>query len=87
MLTCPIYKLPDAPEDEVHILQGYLMICENGSEIRIRKYGDKYFQTIKSPGNQVREETEIEITKQQFKQRWPLTEGKRIEKTKTLQVE
>lgn len=79
-----IDKLPDNLGNGVHIQQGYLMVCEDGKEIRIRKYGDKYFQTIKSAGNHMREETEIDITEHQFQQLWPLTEGKRIEKTRFI---
>jgi len=61
------------------IIQGYLSIC-NLNEVRVRKKGNRYFQTIKKGTGKVRFETEIEITKNQFDLLWPLTQGKRIEK-------
>ena len=63
------------------ILQGYLFISED-IEIRLRKKGDIYFQTIKSGSGMKRNETEINLTKEQFKSLWPLTEGKRLEKVR-----
>jgi len=62
------------------ISQGYLAITPDGTEVRLREKGDKYYQTIKTSGGKVRGETEIEITKEQFKSLWPMTEGKRVEK-------
>jgi len=62
------------------IIQGYLAICENGTEVRIRKKGDRYYQTIKSGFGLEREEVEIEINRQQFEILWAMTKGKRVEK-------
>lgn len=62
------------------ITQGYIAVSEDGTEIRLRKKGDKHFQTVKSGGGKVRTEVEIEITKEQFDSLWGTTEGKRIEK-------
>lgn len=64
------------------IIQGYLAISEDGSEVRLRKKGDEYFQTVKSGGTKTRTEVEIEINEEQFNSLWPLTKGKRIEKTR-----
>ncbi len=61
------------------ISQGYILITDD-IEIRLRKKGDKYFQTIKSTGDLSREEYEIELTQDQFEVLWPLTAGKRIKK-------
>ena len=69
-----------SPHEE--IVQGYLAIMGNGTEIRLRKKGGKYFQTAKSGGTKTRTEVEIEVTQEQFETLWPLTEGKRIEKTR-----
>lgn len=48
------------------ILQGYLVISEDGTEIRLRKFGQKFFQTIKRGEGKIRKETEIAISKKQF---------------------
>lgn len=82
-----VKKLPRAPAEEIHIRQGYLMICESGAEIRIRDFGGTYVQTIKSAGSVVREEIEMQLTKEQFTYLWPFTEGHRIEKTRLLHKE
>lgn len=77
-----IRKLPQ----DVHkyaskkIIQGYLAITEDGTEVRLRKIGKDYFQTIKSGKGLKREEVETKLTKRQFDTLWPLTEGKKIEK-------
>ena len=64
------------------IAQGYLIEGADKSLLRIRKKGEKYYQTIKSSGGLSRQEIEIEISKGQFDTLWPLSEGKRIEKTR-----
>ena len=61
------------------ILQGYIFISDD-IEIRLRKKGNLFFQTIKSSGDLQRAEYEIELTNDQFEKLWPLTEGKRIQK-------
>jgi len=61
------------------ILQGYLLITDE-KEIRIRKKGDTYYQTVKVGEGLSRKEIEREIGKFQFEDLWPETEGKRIEK-------
>lgn len=79
-----VKEIPTDINGEIPIQQGYLMVCPDGSELRIRKYGDKYFQTIKSSGTSVRDEIEIELTKEQFCALWPFTDGRRIEKSRIL---
>jgi|GEM_PF-68003 len=80
--------LPDNLEEfsKEEISQGYISAPEDEVEIRVRKRGDQYFQTIKrseSPKDQLtREEVEIEITKDQFDSLWPTTTNKRLEKTR-----
>jgi CYTH domain-containing protein len=79
-----IKKLPDNMEQYPHkkIDQGYLAITQDGTEIRLRKKGNKYFQTVKSEGGEERDEKEIELTEEQFNSLWPITAGKRIVKTR-----
>lgn len=64
------------------IIQGYIAIGTDGTEVRLRKKGEKYFQTVKSNGDKIRFETEIEITKGQFDSLWKITQSKRLEKTR-----
>jgi len=66
------------PSDRIE--QGYIAITEDGVEIRIRRYGDEAFLTIKSSGGEERLEEEIEIDDRRFRSLWPLTEGRRITK-------
>ena len=72
------------PQDlDVHpygeIEQGYLAITDD-VEVRVRRYGDDAFLTVKSSGGESRVEEEIEIDPHRFASLWPLTEGRRIEK-------
>lgn len=64
------------------IIQGYLNVTEEDNEIRVRKKGDMYYQTVKSGKGLMRKEVEFEIGEKVFNALWPLTEGKRIEKTR-----
>jgi adenylate cyclase len=66
------------PSDPIE--QGYIAITEDGVEVRIRRYGDDAFLTIKSGRGQQRLEEEIEIDGRRFHSLWPLTEGRRITK-------
>lgn len=77
-----IKKLPEGinPESAEAIVQGYLAIDVNGTEVRLRQKGNKYFQTVKTAGQAIRNEWETEITKEQFEVFWPATDGRRIEK-------
>lgn len=73
-------NLENFPHDEV--VQGYIATAEYGTEVRLRKKGDKYFQTVKSGGGKSRTESEVEITEEQFNALWETTAGKRLEKTR-----
>ena len=64
------------------ITQGYTIITENGVEVRIRKRGGRYYQTVKSGSGLVRNENESEISEEEFVEHWPDTKGKRIEKVR-----
>ena len=64
------------------ILQGYLAIGADGSEVRLRDNQGEYTQTVKTDGELVRGEWEIPLTAEQFDTFWPATVGKRVEKTR-----
>lgn len=65
------------------IEQGYLVVGEN-DEVRLRKAGDARRMTVKLGHGMSREETEIDLTGEQFGKLWPLTEGRRVSKTRYL---
>ena len=69
ILTCPSRD----------IRQGYLAIQEN-REVRIRQFGDEYFQTVKIGSGLTRIEQEFKIEKSVFDGLWPLIVGRGIEK-------
>jgi len=79
-----VKSLPENLEQYPHkeIKQGYVLIGEDGSEVRLRAKGDKYFQTIKSGKGKVRNEAEIALTEEQFNQMWPSVEGRIVDKTR-----
>ncbi|PJA97109.1 MAG: adenylate cyclase [Ignavibacteriales bacterium CG_4_9_14_3_um_filter_34_10] len=66
------------------ITQGYISEPSADITIRIRKYGDKYFKTLKKKGFESRLENEVEISRNSFEAEWYLTEGKRIRKFRYL---
>jgi adenylate cyclase len=72
-----VYKADD-------IDQGYLALTDDGVEVRVRRYGGRAFLTIKSGGDRARLEEEIEIDERRLRSLWPLTEGRRIQKTRYL---
>lgn len=65
--------------DSKSIKQGYIFSNDN-FEIRLRKKGNIFYQTIKEGKGIERTEVEIELTENQFDELWKLTEGKRVEK-------
>ena len=79
-----VKSLPENLEQYPHkdIVQGYLAITEDGTEVRLRQKGEKYFQTVKSGSGKTRFESEVEITEEQFNSLWEATKGKRVEKTR-----
>ena len=79
--------MPNPPGDldrhpSTAIEQGYLAIADDGTEVRIRRRDGKAALTVKSAGSRSRVEEEIAIDAQRFERLWPLTEGRRIEKTR-----
>ncbi len=64
------------------INQGYLVVGEDASEVRVRRRGERTFLTVKQGTGRARREEEIEIPRSDFDRLWPLSEGRRIEKTR-----
>ena len=66
------------------IAQGYLAIGDDGVEVRIRRRGEEMTLTVKSGPGMVRTEEEFAIDGRRFESLWPLTEGRRVTKTRHL---
>lgn len=81
------FIVPAAPGDlgehpSQAIRQGYLAVADDGVEVRIRRIGDASVLTIKSGPGHVRVEEELAIDERRFDALWPLTEGRRLSKTR-----
>jgi adenylate cyclase len=74
--------LDDLPRRRLE--QGYLAVSADGVEVRIRRADEKTTLTVKSAPGLVRVEEEIDIEGARFDALWPLTEGRRIVKTRYL---
>jgi CYTH domain-containing protein len=61
--------------------QGYVAISVD-AEVRLRRAGERRTMTVKSTGDLVRREVEIELDGDQFESLWPTTEGRRVDKTR-----
>jgi adenylate cyclase len=61
--------------------QGYVAL-DQGAEVRVRRIGDELWLTVKGTGGLARVEEELRLSREQFESLWPLTEGRRIEKTR-----
>jgi len=70
-------KLVDCKKEK--IIQGYIVASAKG-EVRVRQKGARFFQTVKTGTGLQRGETEIELSKKQFRKLWPLTKTHRLEK-------
>lgn len=66
------------------IEQGYIAIADDGTEVRVRRRDGAAVLTIKSGSGRSRFEEEIAIDPERFARLWPLTEGRRLEKTRYL---
>ncbi|WP_249010263.1 CYTH domain-containing protein [Conexibacter sp. DBS9H8] len=62
------------------IEQGYLVIAEDGSEARLRRKSGRPVLTVKSAGTLTRQETEIDLSEDQYAALWPATAGRRLTK-------
>ncbi|HEX4641076.1 MAG TPA: CYTH domain-containing protein [Chthoniobacterales bacterium] len=79
-----VRKLPDGLTNysSNEISQGYLVSLDDGTQVRLRKSGERYSLTFKRGTGNVREEREVELSAGQFDALWPATEGKRLTKTR-----
>lgn len=73
-------NLESYPQHEIK--QGYIQIADDGTEERVRKKGSRFFHTVKSGSGLKREESEKEISEEEFNMLWPKTQGRRILKTR-----
>jgi adenylate cyclase len=64
--------------------QGYLAIDPAGAEVRVRRKDDTTLMTVKSGIGLVRAEEEFAVDPALFERLWPLTEGRRVVKTRYL---
>jgi adenylate cyclase len=79
-----VETLPDALaiESEDEVVQGYLALGDD--EVRIRRRGDDHVLTVKRGSGLAREEVEVPIGREPFELLWPLTVGRRVEKTRLV---
>lgn len=71
---------PDLESTESDAIeQGYLALGPEG-EVRLRRRSERRELTVKRGGGLSREESEIEIDRDQFDALWPLTAGRRLTK-------
>jgi adenylate cyclase len=74
------------PELDEHpgqrIEQGYLAIAPDGVEVRVRRRDGRATLTVKSGPGHVRTEEELAIDERRFGSLWPLTDGRRVTKTR-----
>jgi adenylate cyclase len=77
-----VERLPEdlAIDSEEEIAQGYLALGED--EIRLRRRGPHHLITVKRGHGLTREEVEVPLGQESFEELWPLTEGRRVEKTR-----
>ena len=77
-----VSALPDDAGPGTRILQGYLPLEGEDTEVRVRRKGDDTVLTVKRGRGLDRGEEEVSISTDAFEALWPLTEGRRIEKTR-----
>jgi CYTH domain-containing protein len=80
------FLVPDAPGGlEAYpseaIDQGYIVV-EGPREVRVRRRGGRTVLTVKAGAGRVRVEEEFEIDARRFESLWPLSEGRRVAKTR-----
>lgn len=78
-------ELPDLLRDcaRTRIEQGYVSLAE-GVEVRLRRTEDRHLLTVKRGDGEVREEVEVDLSDDQLETLWPLTESRRLRKTRYL---
>jgi CYTH domain-containing protein len=77
---------PPGLEQHPHtrVEQGYVALDPNGTEVRVRRRGDDRTLTIKSGSGLFRTEEEASLEGPRFDALWPLTDGRRVVKTRYL---
>ena len=81
-LVSDVTDAPIAGAVATAIDQGYLVVGDGGAEARVRRRDDACSLTVKRGRGLARGEAEIELTDPQFRVLWPLTEGRRVAKTR-----
>ncbi len=64
------------------IIQGYISVDGDGTEVRLRKMDNTHTITVKTGKGLVRDEYEILIPPEHYEKLWPTTSGRRIKKTR-----
>ena len=77
----PAVPDPLAQLDASEIRQGYLAV-DADAEVRVRRRGTATTLTVKRGAGQTRDEVELAIDPGDFERLWPLTAGRRVEKTR-----
>ena len=78
-----VSEIPDLSGcKSARIVQGYLAVAADATEVRLRKKGRRYFETVKRGMGLRRREREVTITQKQFDSLWPATRGRRLEKVR-----
>ena len=78
-----VQKMPDlTARTGIEISQGYISVGENGPEVRLRRKGERFYQTVKIGEGVQRTEVEVELSRAQFDTLWLLTAGRRLEKVR-----
>jgi adenylate cyclase len=80
VLSAIPFELAGYPASEIR--QGYLSIDPDGSEVRVRRRGERCSLTVKRGGGIARDEEELELDSDEFGRLWPLTAGRRVDKTR-----
>jgi CYTH domain-containing protein len=80
LVATPPEDIDRYPSSQIE--QGYLVIGDDGSEARVRQRAEQKWLTVKRGAGLVRQEEEVEISAEQFERLWPLTEGRRVSKTR-----
>jgi CYTH domain-containing protein len=83
------FLVEDAPPDlssfpGSEIRQGYLAVDRDGTEVRVRSRDEAAALTVKQGAGRSRAEKELEIDRETFERLWPLTEGRRVEKRRSV---
>jgi adenylate cyclase len=65
---------------ETEIAQGYLATGE--AQVRLRRQGNATLLTAKRGRGLARDEVEVTLASEPFEELWPLTEGRRLEKSR-----